>query len=268
MCERQRHWRYRNAIGTHLQFKITGTLTSGRQRSLDHNHLPDLIGILSSLLRDRSPLSIGSVAVAFEATCPTRLDLLHQHYRRLCRTLIDVDEWGQVALLDLLTRYVRVMLPKPSVIQIANGDLEEELDKDVHLLLTSCELLLQSQNSAVSDSNNPRNGAYRTGQVVVAVTRAIYYLGPPSWLHKIVRPLLRLLASSKDIERVVLAYIIMIATRHPVCHFGEPCSPLVDDAPFVFSSYRSFFSNTICVSSYFQTISAWLSHSKSDFCST
>lgn len=71
--------------------------------------------ILATLLRDRSPLSIGAVAVAFNAICPTRLDLLHQQYRRLCRVLGDADEWGQVQLLDLLSRYALVMLKAPSV---------------------------------------------------------------------------------------------------------------------------------------------------------
>lgn len=113
--------------------------------SLDANHLPALISVITSLLRDRSPLSIGSVAVAFEAVCPTRLDLLHQHYRRLCRILLDVDEWGQVDLMNLLLRYVRTMLPRP----IVNSGLVD-VDPDVELLLTSAEPLLQNRNPAVS----------------------------------------------------------------------------------------------------------------------
>ncbi len=94
-------------------------------------------------------MSIGSVAIAFDFVCPTRLDLLHQHYRRLCRTLVDVDEWGQVDLLALLTRYARTMLPRPIVTQDANGEFEEEVDPDVKLLLTSSEPLFQSYNPAV-----------------------------------------------------------------------------------------------------------------------
>lgn len=112
---------------------------------LDSSHQPELITILSNLLRDRSPLSIGSVVVAFESICPTRLDLLHQHYRRLCRTLIDVDEWGQADLLTLLTRYARTMLLRPIVTEKS----EEEVDPDLSLLLSSAEPLFQSGNPAV-----------------------------------------------------------------------------------------------------------------------
>lgn len=81
--------------------------------SLDSSHFASLQPILLTLLHDRSPVSIGCVAVAFDAVCPDRLDLLHAHYRCLCRVLVDADEWGQVSLLDLLLRYARRMLTKP-----------------------------------------------------------------------------------------------------------------------------------------------------------
>ena len=144
MSESLQLWLYRNVIGVSHCEHSENTLTIS-DHSLDANHLPALISIITTLLRDRSPLSIGSVAVAFEAVCPTRLDLLHQHYRRLCRILIDVDEWGQVDLMNLLLRYARVMLPRPVV-----GANTLEIDSDVQLLLSSTEPLLQSRNPAVS----------------------------------------------------------------------------------------------------------------------
>ncbi len=118
--------------------------------SLDESQLPSLIEILSTLLRDRSPLSIGSVAIAFEAVCPTRLDLLHTHYRRLCRVLVDVDEWGQVNLLELLIRYARTMLSCPTASHDGPGEEKDDVDPDLELLLTSAEPLFRSRNPAVS----------------------------------------------------------------------------------------------------------------------
>lgn len=88
--------------------------------SLDPSHLTSLEPILLSLLRDRSPVSVGCVAVAFNAVCPHRLDLLHGHYRRLCRILVDADEWGQASLMDLLLRYARHMLTKPPDAEVHN----------------------------------------------------------------------------------------------------------------------------------------------------
>jgi AP-3 complex subunit beta len=58
---------------------------------------------------------------------------------------VDVDEWGQVELLELLMRYARNTLPKPTSV----GE-EVEVDKDLQLLLTSSEPLFQSRNPAVS----------------------------------------------------------------------------------------------------------------------
>ena len=123
--------------------------------SLDSNHLPALIQIITTLLRDLSPLSLGCVAAAFEAICPTRLDLLHEHYRRLCRILLEVDEWGQVDLINLLLRYARTMLPRPigrkesKGVADGDGEEEEEIDRDVKLLLDSVEGTFQSRNPAV-----------------------------------------------------------------------------------------------------------------------
>lgn len=115
--------------------------------SLDPSHQPELVSIITALLRDRSPLSIGSVAVAFDAICPTRLDLLHPHYRRMCRLLADLDEWGQLTWLNLLLRYARTMLSKPS--SDCAGDATSD-DVDLKLLLSSSESLLHSRNPAVS----------------------------------------------------------------------------------------------------------------------
>ncbi|KAF9264864.1 hypothetical protein L218DRAFT_979527 [Marasmius fiardii PR-910] len=165
-------------------------LATCKAYDLDNSHLPSLIEIITNLLRDRSSLSLGSVAIAFQYVCPTRLDLLHQHYRRLCRILVDVDEWGQVELLGLLLRYTRTMLPRP--IQTPNG---EDVNSDVKLLLDSSQPLFQSRNPAV----------------VLAVTRVFWCVGLPTDHHQFVQPLLRLLQMSREIERVVLTYVLVIA---------------------------------------------------------
>ncbi|KAF8329066.1 adaptin N terminal region-domain-containing protein, partial [Cantharellus anzutake] len=116
MCEKQRHWQ-----SPRLMDRLF-------PKSLDAAQFSSLMTILSSLLHDRSPLAIGAVAVAFNALCSTRLDLLHPHYRRLCRMLGDLDEWGQIQVVALLTRYGRRMFSAPT---------EGDLDADLGLLLNS-----------------------------------------------------------------------------------------------------------------------------------
>ncbi|KAF8841272.1 hypothetical protein BDN67DRAFT_967479 [Paxillus ammoniavirescens] len=165
---------------------------------LDSTQQSALISVITTLLRDRSPHSIGSAVIAFESVCPTRLDLLHQQYRRLCKLLIDVDEWGQIDLLNLLLRYARTMLPKP-VISLNGESTEEELDDDLQLLLSSSEPLFRSKNPAV----------------VLAAVRVFYYTGSPSSISRIVDPLIRILQVSREAERVVLAYLLVITRAHP-----------------------------------------------------
>ncbi len=131
---------------------------------MDSGHLPSLIPILESLLKDKSPLSIGAVADAFQEVCPTRFDLLHKHYRRLCRMIVDVDAWGQVSVLELLARYARSMLSKPGVVQ-KEDEQADFVDPDLQLLLSSCEPLFMSRNPAVSGTTNCFNSPWPYGLV-------------------------------------------------------------------------------------------------------
>ncbi|KAG2750562.1 hypothetical protein P692DRAFT_20730249 [Suillus brevipes Sb2] len=163
---------------------------------LDQAHHPTLLDIMTTLLRDRSPLSLGTAVLALDTIAPSRLDLLHVHFRRLCHALPDIDAWGQVNVLRVLVRYARTMLPKPVP---ASERQEEEVDKDLKLLLICAEPLFMNKNPAV----------------VLAVAQAFYYLAPPSMLSKIGAPLLRLLSVSREVERVALAYLLVVARSHP-----------------------------------------------------
>ncbi len=56
---------------------------------------------------------VGSAVYAFEEVCPDRNDLIHKHYRKLCHLLVDVDEWGQVLIINMLTKYCRTQFLDP-----------------------------------------------------------------------------------------------------------------------------------------------------------
>lgn len=55
---------------------------------------------------------------AFEHVCPERVDLIHQNYRRLCSLLADIDEWGQVIVVNMLTRYARSQFVDPNKVSL------------------------------------------------------------------------------------------------------------------------------------------------------
>ena len=73
----------------------------------------ELVEIISRLLSDKAPLVSGSAVLAFRRICPGRTDLLHKNYRKLCQLLIDVDEWGQLSYLEVLTNYARTQFVAP-----------------------------------------------------------------------------------------------------------------------------------------------------------
>lgn len=53
--------------------------------------------------------------MAFEEVCPDRIDLIHKNYRKLCNLLVDVEEWGQVVIINMLTRYARTQFLNPNM---------------------------------------------------------------------------------------------------------------------------------------------------------
>lgn len=65
--------------------------------------IEELVGML---LKDNSPSVVGAAAAAFVSICPNNFTLIGRNYRRLCETLPDVEEWGQIVLIGILLRYV------------------------------------------------------------------------------------------------------------------------------------------------------------------
>ena len=66
----------------------------------------------------------GSAIQAFEEVCPERIDLIHKNYRKLCNLLVDVEEWGQVVIINMLTRYIRTQFINPNEEEvILNGKI-------------------------------------------------------------------------------------------------------------------------------------------------
>lgn len=73
-----------------------------------------LLEIMAKLLdEDSSTMVLTSALMAFTELCPERLDLLHKPYRKICHLLTDMDEWGQVVILDTLSRYCRKYFKEP-----------------------------------------------------------------------------------------------------------------------------------------------------------
>ena len=74
----------------------------------------ELITIVTNLLEeDGSTMVLTSAMIAFCEICPQRLELLHGCYRKVCHLLTDMDEWGQVVVMDALMQYCRTYFKQP-----------------------------------------------------------------------------------------------------------------------------------------------------------
>ncbi|KAJ5817825.1 hypothetical protein N7447_007833 [Penicillium robsamsonii] len=186
---------------------------------LDPNTLPQLMGYLGILLGDSQYFVVGPAVAAFLDLCPDEIDLIHKNYRSLVKKLVDMDEWGQLATLRLLTFYARKCFPRrtqkvkrtaPEAFyddekqqQETHNEAEEYevsvMDPDLELLLRACKVLLQSRNSAV----------------IVSVVRCFLYLAPSEYIASAVGPLVALLRSPQDMQLIALYNIVAVALRAP-----------------------------------------------------
>ncbi|XP_067871460.1 AP-3 complex subunit beta-2 isoform X2 [Heterodontus francisci] len=192
--------------------------------SLDQDQKDQLIEVIEKLLADKTTLVAGSVVMAFEEVCPERIDLIHKNYRKLCNLLIDVEEWGQVVIINMLTRYARTQFLNPnhneSLLEenpekAFYGSDEEEskqeemdmavlpkrkpyvMDPDHRLLLRNTKPLLQSRNAAV----------------VMAVAQLYFHLAPKAEVGVIAKALVRLLRSHSEVQFVVLQNVASMSIK-------------------------------------------------------
>ncbi|PRP87640.1 hypothetical protein PROFUN_04667 [Planoprotostelium fungivorum] len=202
--------------------------------SMDPDHKDELVECIKSLLADRATLVLGSAIAAWSEVCPDRIDLIHPHYRKLCHMLADVDEWGQISILNLLTRYSREQFADPNKKKVKEGgekkvkekkpkkpnskwldssDDESEsdddeygqpLDADLRLLLDRALPLLKSRNCGV----------------VMAVSALYYYCAPSAEIPKVIKSLVRISKGTREVEYIVLTNIDSMASNKP--HLFEP----------------------------------------------
>ncbi|CAG0912795.1 unnamed protein product, partial [Notodromas monacha] len=191
--------------------------------SLDPEQKEELVSVIEKLLSDKATLVLGSAVMAFEEVCPERIDLIHKNYRKFCTLITDVEEWGQVIILNMLVRYARTQFEDPNHPDFGgqnesrsfyedsesdSSDPEEvqkkirkpktkEVDPDLTLLLRNCRPLLQSRNAAV----------------VMAVAQLYHHCGPRSEMVSVSRALVRLLRSHREVQALILNTLAALSTE-------------------------------------------------------
>lgn len=123
---------------------------------------------------------------------------------------MDVDEWGQVLIINMLTRYARTQFADPNLEDEVISDQEDKafydgssdsdksekkptytLDADHRLLLRQTKPLLQSRNAAV----------------VMSVAQLYHHIAPKNDVMVVAKALIRLLRSRKEVQSIVLTCI-------------------------------------------------------------
>ena len=188
--------------------------------SLDPDMKEELINILEKLLADRTTLVIGSAVMAFEEVCPDKIELIHKNYRKLVSLLVDVEEWGQVVILNMLTRYGRTQFADPNMGVLdteeeggepefyENSEDEDEtevaLDKPVYKMDPDHRLLLRSAKPLL----NSRNAS-----VVLATAALYWHLAPRQEIQVAARSITRLLRSHNEVQAIVLNSIASMTIK-------------------------------------------------------
>ena len=193
-----------------------------------------IIQLIHQLLGDRSTEVVGAASLAFLEVCPSRFDIIHKHYREICRGLIAADEWSQCMILQMLLRYARNQFGDPNAIEKKPADSKpstppkpakadnssddssssdddetpatknltdatSELHPDHRLLLTTVKPLFMSISRAV----------------VVAAASVYYHCAPESEIDVCVRPLLRQLSAPPHVQHVALVNMYAFIVKRP-----------------------------------------------------
>ncbi|XP_026429380.1 AP3-complex subunit beta-A-like isoform X2 [Papaver somniferum] len=202
-----------------------------------------LVEIVGILLCDHSPGVVGAAAAAFNIVCPNNLSVIGKNFKKLCQTLPDVEEWGQIVLIGILLRYVvaRHGLVKESIlfcshdnhicdsekkdeaVPISNIDEAERGDGNKEFVLTSllARCYIEGPDEYVSRSSYIGRD---TSGVDNAAAGVHWIMSPKGDVRRIVKPLLFLLRSSDASKYVVLCNIQVFAKAMPslfTSHFED-----------------------------------------------
>ncbi|XP_065363905.1 AP-3 complex subunit beta-2 isoform X2 [Calliphora vicina] len=217
--------------------------------SIDPEQKDELVTVIEKLLSDRTTLVVGSAVMAFEEVCPERVDLIHKNYRKLCNLLVDVDEWGQVIIINMLTRYARTQFVDPNADEPTDDDNaqsseenkkfydedSDESDSNASDDDDGNKKSKHNQNSKKQSSTSSPSSSYhvdldhrlllrqtkpllqsRNASVVMAVAQLYHHVAPRQEVQLIAKALIRLLRSHKEVQSVVLTCIASMSTKRKV----------------------------------------------------
>lgn len=176
------------------------------------------------------------------------MDLIHKNYRKLCNLLVDVDEWGQVIIINMLTRYARSQFVDPNVDETSdqenaqnsgesNKKFYDDTESDTPEEVSDDDNAKKDKQTATtttkskSSTSSPSSSYHvdldhrlllrqakpllqsRNASVVMAVSQLYHHIAPRQEVQIVAKSLIRLLRSHKEVQSVVLTCIASMSTK-------------------------------------------------------
>ena len=204
-----------------------------------------IVQLLHLLLGDKSTEVVGAAAVSYMEICPNQVELIHRHYRKICRQLVECDPWGQVIIMNMLLRYARTQFTDPNCDRfkkLQQQKKEEEEAKKRQALADREEAGSDvttpdsSDDDTTTDESDEEEGlvGFRLDSdhrllitsvkpllyslnraVVIGAVSVMFHVAPRQELDVCVRPLLRLLSLPAEGHLVALNTIYSIVLERP-----------------------------------------------------
>jgi AP-3 complex subunit beta len=151
-----------------------------------------LIELLTRLLTDACPVVLGAAVHALSQIAPERLDLMHSHFRRICREIDSFEGMYLPSVLNILERYARTYLDKKVV------QHDAEVDVDLKLLIEATMNMLSLDSPAV----------------VMAAAEIIYHFAPEIRHPKAINALLEYRGVRNEIGYLMLTLLYEFARKN------------------------------------------------------
>lgn len=193
--------------------RLAAAVAIGNAMEIEDVDRAQLFSHLSKLLGDSETTVVETAIKAYykvrhQVSKPW--EPIHGNFRRFCRLIGSLDEWGQVFLIDILTDYSRKFLPRPTLTfkdqEIPLPEKYTDMPEDEH------ELNMDKDSKLFLDSLKPL--VYlRHEVVIIAISRALLALAPPTFLKafKINKALVSF-ASANQLTQLVNFAVLTIRT--------------------------------------------------------
>lgn len=162
----------------------------------------ELLDILKELMADTDPKVISCAILAYKECYADYLELLHGHFRRYCKIIKQLDSWSQSYLIELLIKYCKQFLPKPTVVDKSSEgsprsyslpDKYNEIEYPLYDVVNDpdLDLFLQSLNCLIYSSNPA---------VILSCCNALYQLASPLQMKntKFIEALVRIVITTEN----------------------------------------------------------------------